>query len=58
MEQKSLSPILIAIAMVLVILNYDFSNEVGNRKFWILVFSLITLAASIILIIKNQSSEK
>lgn len=47
---------LIAIAMVISILGYDFANTaVGSRSFWLFLGSITVLVASLILIIINES---
>jgi len=56
MIQRNLAFILIAIAMVISIMSYDFANTtVGSRPFWLFLGSITVLVAALILIIINES---
>ncbi len=56
MIQRNLAFILIAVAMVISMLSYDFANtDVGSRAFWLFIGSVIVLVAALILILLNES---
>jgi len=58
MFKRNLSTIFIAIAMILIILNHDFSAEINSKKFWMFLISLIVLVAAIIQIVNDGKSKK
>lgn len=59
MTTKRISALLIAVAMVLNIVNYDFANEIGNGKFWLLICEIGILLISIFLLLqKDKKTEK
>jgi uncharacterized membrane protein SirB2 len=58
MLKRNLSSILVIIAMALIILGYDFSNNLWSKKFFIFIGALIVLMSSLISIIMNKSKKK
>jgi hypothetical protein len=55
MIKRNLSSVLIIIAMFLNILNFDFSNGIESKKFWLFLIALIILVASVVLIFITES---
>jgi len=55
MIKRNLSSVLILIAMFLNILNFDFSNGIESKKFWLFLIALIILVASVVLIFITES---
>ncbi len=59
MTKKRISALLIAVAMILNIANYDFANEIGSGKFWLLIGEVGVLLISIFLLLqKDKKIEK
>ncbi len=48
---KTKFPFMLAVVMLLGIFHYDFSNEIGSYKFWILIGEIIVFIASILFLI-------
>jgi len=57
MLKRNLSSILVIIAMALIILGYDFSNDLWSKKFFIFTGALIVLIGSLISIFMNESKK-
>jgi predicted tellurium resistance membrane protein TerC len=56
MIKRNISPILIIIAMILIILNFDFSNfNIQSKKTWLFLGASIIIIATIILIFINEN---
>jgi len=56
MIKRNLSSILIILAMLLNILNFDFSNvNIESKNTWLFIGASIVIIASIILIIANEN---
>ncbi len=49
---------ILAIATLVGILNYDFSNEIGNYKFWLFIGAIIVFIVSILFLILQKEKEK
>ncbi len=49
---------ILAIATLVGILNYDFSNEIGNYKFWLFIGAIIVFIVSILFLIFQKEKEK
>jgi len=57
MLKRNLSSILVIIAMALIILGYDFSNNLWSRQFFIFLVALLVLIGSLIAIFMNESKK-
>lgn len=58
MIKRNLSPILIIIAMLINILNFDFSNfNIESKKTWLFLAASLILIASIISIYFNENKD-
>jgi len=56
MIKRNLSSILVIIAMLLNILNFDFSNiSIESTKFWLFISASIIIIAAIISIVTNEN---
>jgi hypothetical protein len=55
MTKRNLSALLIIIAMLLNILNFDFSSEKNSKAFILFILSIIVLISAIVLIFKKES---
>ena len=56
MIKRNLSLILVIIAMLLNILNFDFSNiSIESTKFWLFISASIIIIAAIISIVTNEN---
>ncbi len=57
MKNTKITALLVAVAMVLGILNYDFANEVGNGKFWLFLGQVVVLVMSLFLLLKKDDKK-
>ncbi len=55
---KTKIPFILAIATLIGILNYDFANEIGNYKFWLLIGEIIVFIPSILFLIYKKEKGK
>ncbi len=56
MLKRNLPSILVATAMLITILGYDFSgSDIGSRDFWFFIGSVVVLVGAAILIVINET---